>query len=305
MATAARRSWSGFVDERVQVHPARLSELDLHRRRLVIIGGTGGIGRAIARAAASRGARVAVVGRTFRDEGRPGLSFVRADLSSMKEARRLGAELPVELADTIVFTNGIMASRKRELTDEGLERDLATSFLSRLVVLRGLAPRLGTERPPGAPAPRVFVMGFPGAGQLGNLGNLMGERAYDPMDVHMNTVAGNEALVLDGKQRYPRLHFFGLNPGMIKTNIRTHFMGSGFAHWLVEFVIGVLKQSPQAYAERIVPVLFSPELERQNGVMFGAKGQAILPTEGLEGARTAALIRASEALVSKVVALPA
>lgn len=111
------------------------------------------------------------------------------------------------------------------------------------------------------------------------------------MNVHMNTVAGNEALVLDGKQRYPRLHFFGLNPGMIKTNIRTNSMGSGFGHWLVEFVIGVLKQSPEAYAERIVPVLFSSELERQNGVMFGAKGQPILPTEGLEGARTRALMR--------------
>ena len=300
MATAAKKSWKGFEDERVHLYPRPLSSLDLHRRQLLIVGGTGGIGRAIARAAASRGAQVTVVGQTFRDAAVAGIRFVRADLSSMKEAELLGRTLSVETVDTVLFTTGIMAARRRQVTSEGIERDIAISYLSRLVVLRGIAPRLGTERPANAAAPRVFVMGFPGAGQLGDTNNFTGERRYDAMDVHMNTVAGNEALVLDGKQRYPRVHFFGLNPGMIKTNIRTNYMGSGFAHWLVEFVIGVLRQSPQAYAERIVPVLFAPELERESGVMFGAKGDPILPTDGLEGLRTQELIRKSESLVASV-----
>ncbi|MGF7213678.1 NAD(P)-dependent dehydrogenase (short-subunit alcohol dehydrogenase family) [Skermanella aerolata] len=51
-----------------------------------IIGGTGGLGRAIALLMATRGARITVVGRTFRDAGLPGIDFVEADLTLMAEA---------------------------------------------------------------------------------------------------------------------------------------------------------------------------------------------------------------------------
>lgn len=36
---------------------------------------------------------------------------------------------------------------------------------------------------------------FPGAGQTGKLGDLNAEKAYSAMGVHMQTVAGNEAVV--------------------------------------------------------------------------------------------------------------
>jgi hypothetical protein len=38
---------------------------------------------------------------------------------------------------------------------EGIERDMAVSYLSRLVILRGIAPRLGTHRPAVQTKPRV------------------------------------------------------------------------------------------------------------------------------------------------------
>ena len=34
------------------------------------------------------------------------------------------------------------------------------------------------------------------------------------MQVHMNTVAGNEALVFDSAERYPDVDFFGLTRGL-------------------------------------------------------------------------------------------
>jgi NAD(P)-dependent dehydrogenase (short-subunit alcohol dehydrogenase family) len=46
------------------------SALDLKGINAAIIGGTGGIGRAFSRFMASRGARVLVVGQTFRDSAR-------------------------------------------------------------------------------------------------------------------------------------------------------------------------------------------------------------------------------------------
>ena len=87
--------------------------------------------------------------------------------------------------------------------------------------------------------PRVFIMGYPGTGQAGTLDDLNAEKSYRAMPVHMNTVAGNEMLVLDAPTRYPNATFFGLNPGLIKTNIRDNFLGkdtlksraSGVADW--------------------------------------------------------------------------
>ena len=193
-----------------------------------------------------------------------------------------------------------MAAPTREETAEGIERDLAVSYLSRLALLRELAPRLGRERPGSAAKPRVFVMGFPGTGQAGAPDDLNAERAYAPMAVHMNTVAGNEALVLDAVQRYPHARFFGLNPGMIKTDIRANYFGSGsLRHRLVEGLIGLFTPTPETYAERILPLLFAPELEQRSGAMFDQKGDAIFPSEVLTESAVAALIEASHALLQR------
>ena len=42
---------------------------------------------------------------------------------------------------------------------------------------------------------------------------------------HSNTVVGNEALVLDAAARYPAANAFGLNPGLIESNIRAAVLG--------------------------------------------------------------------------------
>jgi NAD(P)-dependent dehydrogenase (short-subunit alcohol dehydrogenase family) len=301
-APAKRKtSMNGFPDPSLVVRPAPVASLDLTGKSLAVVGGTDGLGRAIARLAASRGARVVVVGRTFRDEGTPGISFLGADLSSMREAARVGRALEPSL-DAVLLTTGILAARTREVTAEGIERDLAISYLSRLAIVRELVPRLA-ERPAGGPAPRVFVMGFPGTGQLGDAGDLNAERSYDAMAAHMNTVAGNEALVLDGARRHPGVSFFGLNPGLVKTNIRANYLGAGsFKHRAAEFLIGLLTPTAERYAERVVPLLFAPELEGRSGAMFGKKGAAILPSEGLDEPHVTRFIQASEALLERALA---
>lgn len=65
------------------------------------------------------------------------------------------------------------------------------------------------------------------------------------MSAHMNTVAGNEILVLTGARRYPQLNLFGLNPGLIKTNIRDNFLGKGsLKSRIMETAIGLLTPTP-------------------------------------------------------------
>ena len=275
------------------------ASLNLQGEKAIVIGGTGGLGRAIAQLLAARGASVVVVGQTFRDAGKPGIEFVAADLSSLAEAQRIARQLPAESADILLFTAGIFASPQRQESKEGVELDLAVSFLNRLVMLRELAPRLGRTRAAGARRPRVFNMAYPGAGQVGSPDDLNAERSYGAMAQHMNTVAGNEVLVLDAANRYPHLDVFGLNPGLVKTNIRSNFLGGSMFFGLLESLIGLLNPTPEQYASRIVPLLVTPDIEGRSGVMFDRSGQAILPSAGLTEAHVQRFLAASEALVAR------
>jgi hypothetical protein len=160
---------------------------------------------------------------------------------------------------------------------------------------------LGKDRSAARMKPRVFIMGYPGVGQAGTLDDLDAEKSYGAMRAHMNTVAGNEALVLDAAKRYPQMNVFGLNPGLHRTDIRNNLFGAGslksrFAEWM----IGLLTQSPEDYAEHLAPLLVSPDLEAHGAAMFDRKGNAIQPSAKLtDGSYVDAFIAASEALVAR------
>jgi NAD(P)-dependent dehydrogenase (short-subunit alcohol dehydrogenase family) len=295
-----KTSIKGVPDPSVTIRPVPIERLDLSSKRLAVVGGTNGLGRAIAQQALARGAEVTVVGRTFRDDPTAHLTFLAADLSSMRQAVRVGRELPAESFDLVLFTTGIIAAKTREETPEHVERDMAISYLSRLAILQGLSPRLGSAREAFAPRPRVFVMGSPGTGAIGNPEDLNSEKNYRAMLAHANTLAGNEILVLGAKDRFPGPAFFGLAPYLVKTGIRSNLLGDGsITHKLVETAVGIFMQSPDTYAKRIVPLLFAPELEGRTGLMFGHKAQPILPTQGLDSAYIDRYLSASEALLRR------
>lgn len=288
-------------DETLSWRRVDASTLELAGTNVAVVGGTGGIGRAISRLLASRGARVTVVGRTMRDPDIPGLEFIEADLGLMREARRVATELPAETLDLIVLTTGIMAGPEREVTAEGIERDMAISYLSRLVLLREIGPRLGKDRAGKVEKPQVFLMGFPGTGQVGKAEDLNAETRYSKWAVHMNTVVGNEMLVVDGATRYPNADLFGLNPGFVKSNIRANLFGSNaFLLALMEGATGFMTASPETYAKRIVPLLVSPDLAGHTGAFFNNRGEAILPTpEVADRSYMHRFLAASEALAAR------
>jgi NAD(P)-dependent dehydrogenase (short-subunit alcohol dehydrogenase family) len=273
--------FSGVPNKNLIWKPVPPESLDLSGKRVFVVGGTGGIGRALSRFMADRNAQVTVVGRTFRDVDTPRISFMKADLELMSEAQRIGQKLPAEELDLIVFTTGIIAGPSREETSEGIERDLAVSYLSRLVIIREIGPRLGKKRTNPVSKPRVFVMGMPGTNQTGNIEDLNSEKTYSPMPAHANTVAGNEALVLQSARQYPDINFYGLNPGLMKTNIRSNLSGGqeNMRYRIMEGIIGLLTISPDTYARRIVPLLFSRDIELASGAFFNQKAIAILPSE--------------------------
>jgi hypothetical protein len=118
----------------------------------------------------------------------------------------------------------------------------------------------------------------------------------------MNTVAGNEILVLAGDRRLPGPAYFGLNPGLIKTDIRSNYLGEGsLMHRLAEVVVGLAGPSPKVYAARIVPLLFADDLDGRTALMFNNKAQVILPTAGLGMDYSDRYLDTSEALLRRAV----
>ena len=295
-------NFSGVPNKNLTWKPVPLESLDLSGKRVVVIGGTGGIGRALSRLMAARGAGVTIVGRTFREVDVPGISFMKADLGLMSEAQRLGQSLPAGELDLVVFTTGIMPGPERIETSEGIERDLAVSYLSRLVMLREIGPRLGRDRAHPTGKPRVFVMGMPGSNAQGNIEDLNSEKTFSPMPAHMNTVAGNEALVLYGARQYPDINIYGLNPGLIKSNIRSNMSGGqdSIRHRITEGIIGLLTISADTYARRVVPLLFSADLESASGALFNQKAIAILPSEIMTPSYVHEYMEASDRLLMRV-----
>ncbi|MBL9039313.1 MAG: SDR family NAD(P)-dependent oxidoreductase, partial [Archangium sp.] len=77
-------SFSGVRRTDLELARAPVQSLDLSGKTAAVVGGTGGIGRAIARLLAERGATVTVVGQTFRDHGVARVSFLKADLNLMR-----------------------------------------------------------------------------------------------------------------------------------------------------------------------------------------------------------------------------
>jgi NAD(P)-dependent dehydrogenase (short-subunit alcohol dehydrogenase family) len=263
---------TGTVNKSIEIDLSKKS--DISGKKILIVGGTSGLGRAISLNAASRGAIVKVVGRSFKDEGINGISFEGADLSLMKEAKRIG-EIVDDDFDVVVFTQGIIAGTKRAESEERIELDMAVSYLSRLVILKSLIPRLKA----GA---RIFIMGFPGSAPSSyRIDDLNAEKEYVGKFgfVHANTVVGNEALVIHWAATDKDHSFFGLNPGLIKTGIRQgayDTVGMKMMAPVLEGMLGLFGPKPDSYGKIMTDLISVEGLEEHSGNSFNPKGQPIL-----------------------------
>ena len=72
-----------------------------------------------------------------------------------------------------------------------------------------------------------------------------------------------------------------------------------FRHRITEGIIGLLTMSAETYAGRIVPLLFSADIESASGALFNQKGMAILPSENMTPTYVHDYMEASDTLLRR------
>lgn len=180
--------------------------------KVVITGGTSGIGYGVACYLARLGWAVTIVGRNTRRgmqiAADIGATFLQADLSLMTEVQRVANEIEGPL-DALVMCAGILSMRREKTTAEGYESTFATNYLSRFALSQLLLPKM-------ASGGRVVMVG----------GN--GRHAGVPTDWSTPqsgmTAARTAALAIDLyaaelARREPLLRVHTCYPGPVKTNL--------------------------------------------------------------------------------------
>lgn len=127
---------------------------NMQGRRVLVTGGTSGLGLAAAHELASMGAQVCIVGRNeakckdvvldlIKVTGNSAISFEIADLSLIKEVKALGQRLN-EKGDAIdvLINNAGALLNPRQTTTEGLEASFSLLLLSPYVLSNDLLPLL-------------------------------------------------------------------------------------------------------------------------------------------------------------------
>ena len=77
------------------------------------------------------------------------------------------------------------------------------------------------------------------------------EKNYRWPVAHSNTVVVNESLVIDSAERFPLINFYGMNPGIINSNIMSGVFGdNSILLKIQQAVIGVIFQSAEQYAKK-------------------------------------------------------
>ena len=136
---------------------ARLSDEQIRYvvggEEILIVGGTAGIGLALAKKLREFGASVTVVGRRKLEE--PKIKCIQADLSTIKGQRSFADTVPnVSDISLVVFSVGIFPAPSRQDNGEGVELSLSVSYFARRVILQRLLERGLSKK-----NCRIFVLG--------------------------------------------------------------------------------------------------------------------------------------------------
>jgi NAD(P)-dependent dehydrogenase (short-subunit alcohol dehydrogenase family) len=258
---------------------------DLSGKLAIVTGATGGLGLETALGLAGAGAEVILAGRNSakgRDaesliRGRHPLARVRfetVDLASLQSVtdfsdRMLGGGRPIDL---LVNNAGVMALRKRELTQDGFEMQFGTNYLSHFALTARLRPLLTVGKA------RVVQLSSiahrPGKIRLDDLNF---ERRYNAWPVYQQSKLAMLIFAIELDRR-SRTNGWGLtsvaaHPGFARTDLIANGPAMGAGVLIRSGIAGVGRLLGQSAADGALPILMAATMPGvTGGQYFGPQG---------------------------------
>jgi NAD(P)-dependent dehydrogenase (short-subunit alcohol dehydrogenase family) len=256
---------------------------------VMITGATSGIGRVTAKALASMGARVVILGRDMRkgDEllneihssmDEKTAEFILCDMASLDNVRRAALEFHsrFDRLDVLIDNAGGI-NGKRKVTAEGFEYTFGVNHLAHFLLTNLLLDKLK------ASAPSRVVVTSSSAHAFGHIDfeDLMAERRYRFMKVYGQSKLAN---VLFTFELARRLDGTGVtvncfHPGAVRSNF---VKGMGGAASVMAPVVGIFEHSSEKGAETQIHLASSPEVEGVTGKYFFKKKEKRPSDESLD-----------------------
>ena len=281
--------------------------MDLADKTALVTGANSGLGKAVSRALAARGARVLMVardperGEAARAEleaatGNTRLELLIADLKSQTQVRALAAEVK-ERAPALDFlvNNAGTAFPKRCLTEDGIECTLAINHLAPFILTNLLFDQLK------AAAPARIVNVGTRINESMELGDLNWEgRSFRMMRAYVESKLG---MLHFTREFAKRIKGSGVTincvfPGVFKSNLGGTDGAQGLFWKSVSLLVGWALAQPEQAAERVIYLLESPEVAEISGEYFGDCRVITMPAQVSDPAANARVWEISERLAN-------
>jgi NAD(P)-dependent dehydrogenase (short-subunit alcohol dehydrogenase family) len=266
------------------------------KQTILVTGATDGLGRALARELAARGATVLLHGRTkarledtrreiVEATGSDRLRTYLADLASLEQVRRLGREVAgdQERLDVLVNNAGIGGDGPRQQSADGLELRFAVNYLAPFLLTELLLPLLRRSVP-------ARIVNVASVGQVPiDFDDVMLERGYDALRAYRQSKLAQIMFTFELAERLRAAGESGvtvnaLHPATLM-DTKMAFETFGYAMSTVE-----------AGVEATLRLVVAPELEGVSGRYFDRLDDAEANAQAYDAEARGRLWRLSTAL---------
>jgi NAD(P)-dependent dehydrogenase (short-subunit alcohol dehydrogenase family) len=264
---------------------------------ILVTGATDGLGRALARELAARGATVLLHGRskqrledTRREiataTGSDRLRTYLADLASLEQVRRLGREVAGDQRrlDVLVNNAGIAGGGPRQQSADGYELRFAVNYLAAFLLTNLLLPLLRRSAP-------ARIVNVASVGQVPiDFDDVMLERRYDPMRAYRQSKL---AQIMFTFELAGRLRAAGEDGVTVNALHPATLMSTKMALDSFGYAMSTVEDGVEATLRLVV----DPELEGVSGRYFDRLDEDRANPQAYDAAARARLWKLSAALV--------